>query len=196
MVLEVLKYPHPKLAQKAEPIGEITPEIRKLADDMAVTMYENQGIGLAANQVGQCVRLVVIDITGPDKREDLKVLVNPRILAREGEIESEEGCLSVRDYRSTVLRSEKVTVEALNLDGETVRYDADELFAICLQHEIDHLDGTLFIDHISRLKRSLYDKRVRKWDKRKEGRETPETHETRGTREARETGAARTVKVV
>ncbi len=176
MVREVLKYPHPKLAQKAEPVKEITPEIVKLADDMAVTMYENQGIGLAANQVGECVRLVVIDLSGPDKREDLNVLINPRILYKEGEVESEEGCLSVRDYRSTLMRAEKVAVEALNLDGELKRYDADGLFAICLQHEIDHLEGTLFIDHLSRLKRSLYDKRVKKWDKRKETKETKEAN--------------------
>lgn len=167
MPLNILTYPDPRLKEKARDIGEITPEIKKLAQDMAEAMYANEGIGLAAPQVGECCRLVVIDITGPDRREELMVLVNPRIVAAEGETETEEGCLSVRSYRSKVTRAAKVTVTARDLEGREVTLDADDLLAVCLQHEIDHLDGALFIDRISRLKRVLYDKKVEKWEKRK-----------------------------
>lgn len=163
MTLEILKYPHPVLAATAEPVPEITPEIRELAGAMAEAMYANQGVGLAAPQVGRSLRLVVIDLSGPDKRESLLTLVNPVIVEATGEQEDDEGCLSVRDYRSKVKRAAKVVVEALDLDGKPVRIEGEELFAVCLQHEIDHLDGVLFIDHISRLKRAMYDKRVKKW---------------------------------
>lgn len=163
MTLQILKYPHPVLAAKAEPVPEITPEIRELADAMAESMYANQGVGLAAPQVGRSLRLVVIDLSGPEKREDRITLVNPVIVEATGEQEDEEGCLSVRDYRAKVKRAAKVAVEALDLDGKPLRIEADELFAVCLQHEIDHLDGVLFIDHISHLKRAMYDKRVKKW---------------------------------
>jgi peptide deformylase len=169
MKRQLTYYPDPVLARRAEEIGEITPELRALADDMAETMYANEGIGLAAPQVGEGVRLVVIDISGPQIRDDLRVLVNPVITARSQEtVESEEGCLSVRNYRASVERAAQVTVQARGLDGQDLTIEADDLLAICLQHEIDHLDGTLFIDHISRLKRSLYDKKVRKWAKQKE----------------------------
>ncbi|MEF3695580.1 peptide deformylase [Desulfolutivibrio sp.] len=163
MTREIVKYPHPVLAQKAARIEEITPEIMALAGDMAETMYVNQGIGLAANQVAEPVRLITVDISGPDKREELFALVNPEIIMAEGETETEEGCLSVKDYRSNVVRAEKVRVRGLDLSGNEVCLDAEGLLAVCLQHEIDHLEGTLFIDRISRLKRALYDKRARKW---------------------------------
>lgn len=165
MTLHILKYPDPFLAGKAEPIPEITPEIRQLADDMAEAMYANEGVGLAAPQVGRNLRLVVIDLSGPEKRESRLTLVNPVIVEASGEQEDEEGCLSVRDYRATVKRAAKVAVEALDLDGQPLRIEAEELFAVCLQHEIDHLDGILFIDHLSHLKRAMYDKRVKKWAK-------------------------------
>jgi peptide deformylase len=167
MTLEILKYPHPSLAGKAEPVTEITPEIKELASAMAEAMYANQGVGLAAPQVGRSLRLVVIDLSGPDKREGLITLVNPVIVEASGEQEDEEGCLSVRDYRANVTRAATVAVTALDLDGKPLRLEAEELFAVCLQHEIDHLDGMLFIDHISRLKRAMYDKRVKKWAKAK-----------------------------
>jgi peptide deformylase len=163
MPLAILKYPHPTLARKAAPVTEITPEIRELAAEMAETMYANQGIGLAAPQVGRSIRLVVIDLSGPDKREALMTLVNPVITDPAGEQEDEEGCLSVRDYRSNVTRAATVTVKATDLDGNPFCLEADGLLAVCLQHEIDHLDGVLFIDHISRLKRAMYDKRVKRW---------------------------------
>ena len=165
MPLEILKYPHPVLAGKADAVSDVTDEIRELAAAMAETMYENQGIGLAAPQVGRSIRLVTIDLSGPEKREDLIVLVNPVVTAAAGEQEDEEGCLSVRNYRSVVRRAATVTVEALDLDGKPFRIDADGLLAVCLQHEIDHLDGVLFIDRISRLKRAMYDKRVKRWNK-------------------------------
>jgi peptide deformylase len=165
MKYEILKYPDPRLAEKAAEIPEITDEIREKATAMVETMYASEGIGLAAPQVGECCRLVVVDITGPEMREGLMVLVNPVITGAEGEIDSEEGCLSVTDYRERVTRHEKVTVEALDLDGDHVTIEADGLLAICLQHEIDHLEGTLFIDRISRLKRSRYDTKLSKWQK-------------------------------
>ena len=167
MPLTILTYPDPRLKEKAKEIGEITPELKQLARDMAETMYAGEGIGLAATQVGECCRLVVIDLTGPEKREGLMVLVNPRIVASEGETETEEGCLSVRSFRSKVKRAAKVTVQAKDLEGRDVTLEADDLLAVCLQHELDHLDGALFIDRISRLKRVFYDKKVEKWEKRK-----------------------------
>lgn len=167
MVLEILKYPNPILTQKAKEIEEITPEIRKLAEDMAETMYEKRGIGLAAPQVGECCRLIAVDVSGPEERAELMFLVNPVIVSREGEIEDEEGCLSVVQFRAKVKRAEKVVVKAKDLDGKEVEVPADGLLAVCLQHEIDHLDGVLFIDRISRLKRALYDGKVKKWIKAK-----------------------------
>ncbi|WP_027183070.1 peptide deformylase [Desulfovibrio inopinatus] len=168
MPRSLVKYPDPRLAEKCSAIEEVTPELRALAEEMAEIMYTNEGIGLAAPQVGESCRLVVIDLSGPEKREDLHVLVNPVIVEKEGETEFEEGCLSVTNYRSVVQRAEKVKVRATDLDGNLMEIDADGLLAICLQHELDHLDGVLFIDHISRLKRSLYDKKVKKWAKKKE----------------------------
>lgn len=167
MKLPILKYPDAVLANKSEEVREITPELKQLAADMAETMYENEGIGLAAPQVGDCRRLIVVDVSGPEARTDLRVLVNPTVVTTEGKVESEEGCLSVVGLRSTIDRAEKVTVRAQNLDGQDVLIDADGLLAICLQHEIDHLEGVLFIDRMSRLKRSIYDKKVKKWQKDK-----------------------------
>lgn len=167
MPLEILKYPHPVLARKAAPVEAVTPEIRELADAMAESMYANQGVGLAAPQVGRAIRLVVIDLSGPEKQESRITLVNPVITAASGEQEDEEGCLSVRDYRTNVKRAANVTVTALDLDGQPFEIEADGLLAVCLQHEIDHLDGVLFIDRISRLKRAMYDKRVKRWIKQR-----------------------------
>ena len=164
MIREVLTYPNPLLKRKAEPVGEITPELRTLAADMVDTMYENDGIGLAAPQIGEMIRMITVDITGPEKRENLRVLVNPELeMIGDEEVESEEGCLSVEDYRAPVARAEQVKVRATDLDGKPVEFEADGLLAVCLQHECDHLDGKLFIDRISRLKRNLYDAKVKKW---------------------------------
>ena len=134
MLLEVLSYPDPRLALKAEEISEITPEIRTLAANMIETMYHNEGIGLAAPQVGQSLRLVVMDLTGPDKKEDPKVFINP-VLELSGELrKAEEGCLSVPEYRNVVKRSEFALLKATDLDGNKIEVKAEDLFSICIQH--------------------------------------------------------------
>lgn len=163
----IVTYPDPVLAKTAAPVTEITDEIRALAAEMTELMYENKGIGLAAPQVGESIRLITVDLSGPDKREDLHVFVNPVLSELAGEVDSEEGCLSVRGYRTTVTRAETVRLTAQDLDGNTVDLAADDLLAICLQHEIDHLNGVLFIDKISKLKRTLYERKLKKWLKPK-----------------------------
>lgn len=167
MERKVRTYPDPVLARKAVPVTEITDEIRTLAADMIETMYADKGIGLAAPQVGESVRLITIDLSGPEKREDPRVFVNPVLSNLEGEVESEEGCLSVVGYRTTVTRAERLHLSATDLDGNPVEMDADDLMAICLQHEVDHLNGILFIDKISKLKRTLYERKLKKWLKEK-----------------------------
>jgi peptide deformylase len=161
---EVLQFPDPRLKRKSEPVGAITDEIRQLAADMIEVMYDEPGIGLAAPQVGEAVRLVVMDVdwTEEGNDRDPKVIVNPEILEREGTITWEEGCLSVPDFRADVERAARVVVRYTDLEGNVITEEATELRAVCFQHEIDHLDGILFIDRISRLKRSLYVKKRRK----------------------------------
>ena len=160
----VLQFPDPRLKRKSEPVGEITDEIRELAQDMIEVMYDEPGIGLAAPQVGEAIRMVVMDTewTEEDGEKDPKVIVNPEILTREGSITWTEGCLSVPDFQAEVDRAERVTVRYTDLDGNEVTEECSELRAVCFQHEIDHLDGVLFIDRISRLKRSLYVKKRKK----------------------------------
>lgn len=171
MIREVLKYPDERLAIECDDIDEITDDIRQLAADMVETMYREDGIGLAAPQVGSNCRLIVVDVSGPEKRESLMTFINPRLEPLGDEkVESEEGCLSVPALRAKVERHERVRLTARDLDGNEVCMDADGLLAICLQHEIDHLGGTLFIDRISRLKRSLYDAKVKKWLKARRSR--------------------------
>ena len=167
MPRKVITYPNPVLARKSEPVGEITDEIRDLASEMLEIMYANSGIGLAAPQVAENIRLVTVDLTGPEHREDPRIFVNPVLSDLQGEVESEEGCLSVIGYRSNVKRAERLHLSALDLDGNPVEMDADGLMAICLQHEVDHLDGVLFIDKISKLKRTLYERKLKKWLKEK-----------------------------
>lgn len=167
MILEILTYPHPVLKSRAEEIPVVDEEIKKLVADMAETMYQNNGIGLAAPQVGKSIRLIVYDVTGPEKREALSALINPRILTREGEVTSDEGCLSVPGIRGEIARAEKIKVRGLNLDGEETTFEAEGLLAICIQHETDHLEGALILDYFGRLKRSLYESKVKKWKKRK-----------------------------
>lgn len=166
MILPVLQYPDPRLARVSVPIKEVTPEIRDLAANMVETMYARDGVGLAAPQVGEALRLVVIDTSGPGKREDLRILINPELTLSGPEVESEEGCLSVNDYRSSVLRSASARVTATDLDGNAVSFDAEDLLSICVQHECDHLNGVLFIDHISRLKRGMLDRKLQKKGKK------------------------------
>ena len=170
MSLKIVTYPNPLLGKPSLPITEVTDEIRKLAEEMTEAMYKSDGIGIAAPQVGRLIRLVIIDVTGPEKREGKMVLVNPvwTPLPDAGYVESEEGCLSVPlNYRADVQRAERVHLRYMDLDGKIVEEDLEGFAAIVIQHEADHLDGTLFIDRIGRLRRSLYDTRVKKWLKRK-----------------------------
>ncbi|HYA02121.1 MAG TPA: peptide deformylase [Syntrophobacteria bacterium] len=161
-VLEICTFPDKVLLQKAEPISAIDREIARLADDMAETMYSAPGIGLAANQVGVPRRLIVIDTSRRDVDSQLIVIVNPEIISGEGLITMEEGCLSVPDYQAEVTRYQKVKVRGLDLQGKSMELDAEGLLAVVLQHEIDHVNGKLFIDHLSRLKRELCKRRMRR----------------------------------
>ncbi len=166
MIREILTYPDKRLSLPCKEILEITDTLRELAADMLETMYHAEGIGLAAPQVGVHQRMIVVDISGPEQRENPCVYINPRLELLDGTLETEEGCLSVPALRSKVTRTENVRLHAMDLDGNPVSFVAEGLLSVCLQHEIDHLDGKLFIDRISRLKRSLYDSKVKKWQKR------------------------------
>ena len=168
-VLEICTYPEKVLLQQSEPIVDINEEIVKLADHMAETMYSAPGIGLAANQVGVAKQLLVVDIAPRRPESDLIVLANPEIIAVEGEVTIEEGCLSVPDCQAEVKRHEKVKVRGLDLKGKEVEIEAEGLLAVVLQHEIDHLNGILFIEHISRLKRDLSKRKLRKKKARQQG---------------------------
>lgn len=155
---EIVQFPDPRLKRISEPVGEITDEIRELARDMCDVMYAEPGIGLAAPQLGEALRLFVIDTEWTEEENDRcpQVIINPEIVHKEGKIVWEEACLSVPDYTAEVERAAQVTLRALDLEGKEIVEEAEGLRAVCLQHEYDHLDGVLFIDRISRLKRSLY----------------------------------------
>jgi peptide deformylase len=161
-VLEILHYPNPILSKKSFPVQTIDSTIRQLVKDMAETMYAAPGVGLAAPQIGHSLRVAVIDITPADQPKNLQVLINPEIIDAEGQCTWEEGCLSVPDCSEEVKRKKKITVRYQNLEGETLEIVGEDLMAIALQHEIDHLDGILFIDRLSRLKRNLLKKKLRK----------------------------------
>ena len=162
--LQVLQFPDPRLKRVSIPVAQVDGNLCRLADQMLQLMYDEPGIGLAAPQVGEAIRLVVMDTEWNNEGSDRNpaVIVNPEILSREGEIVWEEGCLSVPDFTADVDRAEHILVKYQNLEGKEVTEDLIGLRAVCLQHEIDHLDGILFIDRISRLKRSLYVKRRKK----------------------------------
>ncbi len=165
-ILEILQYPHPILKKKTQPIQKIDPAIRQLIQDMAETMYAAPGVGLAAPQVGHPLRLAVLDVTPANQPKNLVVLINPEIVVTEGECLWEEGCLSVPDYSEEVKRKKKVVVRCQNLEGDNMEVVGDNnLLSIALQHEIDHLEGILFIDRISKLKRDLFKKRLQKESK-------------------------------
>jgi peptide deformylase len=161
---EVVQFPDPRLKNVSEPITEVTDEIRELARDMIDVMYDEPGIGLAAPQVGAPVRMFVIDTEWSDESvgKNPTVVINPEISDREGRITWEEGCLSVPDYTATVERDAMITLRGTDLEGKPIEERAEGLRAVCIQHEVDHLDGVLFIDRISRLKRSLYVKKRKK----------------------------------
>ncbi|MDH5631380.1 MAG: peptide deformylase [Gammaproteobacteria bacterium] len=156
----ILHYPDPRLRTVAKPVTEFDNALRTLAQDMAETMYDAPGIGLAATQVDVHQRVVVIDIT--HEKNDLRVLINPEIVERRGEEEMEEGCLSVPGIYDTVTRADWVRVRARDVDGKEFEIETDGLLAVCIQHEIDHLDGKVFVDYLSRLKQQRIQKKLEK----------------------------------
>jgi peptide deformylase len=161
--LEILTYPNRLLAKSTEPVRNIDGKFQKIIERMAVTMYKAPGIGLAAIQVGIDQSFFIYDLASQDQTPNLQVLVNPVIISKEDEILSEnEGCLSVPDYRADVKRAANILVEGFDRNGKPIRLEAQGYQAIVIQHEIDHLSGTLFIDHISALKRGLYKRRIKK----------------------------------
>ena len=149
-LLTILEYPDPRLKRIAAPVTEFTPAIRKLVDDMAETMYDAPGIGLAATQVDVHKRVIVIDISSD--KSDLRVFINPEILMADGEIVGEEGCLSVPAYYDNVTRAAHVVVRAQDASGKQFELEATDLLAVCIQHEMDHLMGVVFVEHLSQLK--------------------------------------------
>ena len=161
--MEILTYPDKFLTTSAQQVSQIDGRLQALIGSMAETMYQAPGVGLAAIQVNVDQSLLVYDISPREEDRDLHVLINPIIIAAEGKIVSEgEGCLSVPEFRADVPRSERVFVEALDREGRPIRMEAEGYLAIVLQHEIDHLNGKLFIDHLSALKRQMYARRMKK----------------------------------
>jgi peptide deformylase len=162
MIRKILSFPDPELKKKSVPVTIINDNTRELVRDMAETMYAAPGVGLAAPQIGIHQRITVIDVSAKDEMPELIVAINPVIIYADGESYEEEGCLSVPKYAANVRRHARVVVKALNLDGNEITYKADGLLAIAFQHEIDHLDGILFIDHLSPLKRDMFRKKYRR----------------------------------
>lgn len=161
-VLEIRKYPDEILKKKALPVDNIDKDLQHLIDNMIETMYAASGIGLAAPQVGVSKRLIVIDVSTKDEKHPLIVLINPEITEADSFIDSEEGCLSIPGYTSTIKRAGRVVVKGLDRNGKPVQIEGTGLFARALQHEIDHLDGVLFVDRMSSIKREFFRKRYLK----------------------------------
>ncbi|MCU0840186.1 MAG: peptide deformylase [Thiobacillaceae bacterium] len=159
-LLKILHYPDKRLHTVAKPVERVDDGIRQLAADMAETMYAAPGIGLAATQVDRHIRMILVDVS--EKRDDLRVFINPEIVAREGEAVGEEGCLSVPGIYDKVQRAERIRVRALNLQGEPFELEADGLLGVCVQHEIDHLDGKVFVEYLSRLKQERIRNKLKK----------------------------------
>lgn len=166
MTLKIRKYGDPVLETKCDPVTEFdTPELRELVDNMFATMYANKGVGLAAPQVGLLKRLTVIDTSAGEDPEKKLVLINPEILQKEGKQVGEEGCLSIPGFREDVKRAMNVKIRAQNVEGEVFEADGEELLARAMQHEIDHLNGVLFLSHLSPLKRDMIRRKIRKLQK-------------------------------
>jgi peptide deformylase len=161
-MMKICTYPDPVLRSISGPIENIDEKTQKLIDSMAETMYTAPGIGLAAIQVGVPIRLIVYDISPENGKRNLSVLINPEIVSAEDSIVYSEACLSVLDFSADVERYARVKVKGIDREGNPLDIEAEDLAAVCLQHEIDHLNGRLFIDHISNLKRSLYKRKLRK----------------------------------
>lgn len=162
-LLSILEYPDPRLKKVAAPVALVTPEIRTLVADLAETMYSAPGVGLAATQVNVHKQVLVLDVS--EHRDELRVFINPVLLEAFGEAEAEEGCLSVPGYYDKVTRAERVRVRALDEHGESFEVDADGLLGVCLQHEMDHLRGKVFVDYLSPLKRARLAAKLRKKQK-------------------------------
>ena len=160
MILNILEYPDERLRTIAKPVVSVDETIKQQVRDMFETMYEAPGIGLAATQVNFHQRIIVIDVS--EQCNEPICLINPEIIEKSGEIQSEEGCLSVPDYYENVIRANDIKVQALNQNGETFELEASEMLSVCIQHEIDHLDGILFIDHLSKLKQKRLKKKTEK----------------------------------
>jgi len=160
MILDILKYPDKRLRTIAKPVVSVDETIRQQIKDMFETMYEAPGIGLAATQVNFHQRIIVIDIS--DQCNEPICFINPEVIEKSGEIQWEEGCLSVPDYYENVIRANDIKVQALNQHGETFELEASEMLSVCIQHEIDHLDGILFVDHLSKLKQKRLKKKTEK----------------------------------
>jgi peptide deformylase len=166
-LLKILEYPDPRLRTRAEPVAEVDGKVRKLIDDLFETMYKAPGIGLAATQVNVHLRVLVVDTT--EDRSHPLALVNPRIIERSGEGKLEEGCLSVPGIYETVKRADRIRVQALDRNGRLQDFEAEGLLAVCIQHEMDHLEGKLFVDYLSELKRTRIRKKLEKDLKNREG---------------------------
>ena len=160
MILNILNYPDKKLRTTAKPVVSVDETIKQQVKDMFETMYEAPGIGLAATQVNFHQRIIVIDIS--DQCNEPICLINPEVIEKSGEIQWEEGCLSVPDYYENVIRANDIKVQALNQHGKTFELEASEMLSVCIQHEIDHLDGILFVDHLSKLKQKRLKKKTEK----------------------------------
>jgi peptide deformylase len=178
MVREVLVYPDPVLKQKARPVAKVDDSIRELIKDMAETMYAEDGVGLAAPQVGVLKRILVIDTSPRQPGQKLLAFINPELVSADGRTKYTEGCLSIPGESEEIERFAKVTVRALNEQGETFEVEAEGLLAIALQHEMDHLDGVLFVDRLSSLKRGLIRKKMLKYksDHKRPGTDSAEAH--------------------
>jgi peptide deformylase len=161
-IKKIFTFPDPVLRQKVETVTNFDASLKQLAADLTETMYAAPGAGLAANQIGVCLRIVVFDVSDDEEEKKHLVLVNPEIIEKEGCQVDEEGCLSVIDLTANVERYSKLVVRAQDLDGKTWEFPAEDFFARVIQHELDHLNGILFIDHLSVLKRSLYKRRLKK----------------------------------
>lgn len=159
-ILDILHFPDPRLRQRAREVDQVNDQLRQLVDDMFETMYQAPGIGLAATQVDVQKRVVVIDIS--EEQNQPQVFINPEILVKEGVEEMDEGCLSVPGVYERVQRAERIKVRALDRDGHSFELETDGLLAVCIQHEIDHLDGKLFVDYLSQLKRQRIRKKLEK----------------------------------
>lgn len=162
-LLEILHFPDPRLRLKARPVAQVDNQVRQMVADMFETMYDAPGIGLAATQVNQQLEVIVIDVS--ESKDQPICLINPRITETAGTEEMQEGCLSVPGYYENVTRAENVTVQALNEQGESFELEADGLLAVCIQHEMDHLQGKLFVDYLSPLKRQRIRKKLEKMTK-------------------------------